>query len=213
VVYLSLPFLLARAGSAESLSDPLVWTTLAFGGSLFVMPGMWGAVLSSAFGSILSAPRTLQALAADRIVPDALAQNDPETGEPLNGIRLSGALAFVAVFFLNDLNTVASVVTVFFLTTYGALNGVACLETLIGDPAFRPRIRVPWFVPLMGFIGCFVAMFLIHPVACVVAILLEALLFIALSRRSLNTTWGDARSGLLLTGARHILLSLRQTRM
>lgn len=213
VVYLSLPFVLGHAAGGDLLrNDNLIWTQVAVGGAWLVLPGMAGAVLSSAFGSILSAPRTLQALAGDALVPKALGEIDDETGEPLLGVRLSGALAFAVALLLPDLNAVASTVTVFFLTTYGALNGVAFLETLIGDPSFRPRIRVGWALSLFGAVGCFGAMFLINPLACVFALLFEAGIFVFLSRRSLETTWGDARSGLLLTGARFALLQLRETR-
>ncbi len=213
VVYLSMPIILGYAASGATLrTDNLIWTRVAVGGAWLVLPGMAGAVLSSAFGSILSAPRTLQALAGDALVPRALGEIDEESGEPLLGVRLSGAIAFVVALLLPDLNAVASTVTVFFLTTYGALNAVAFLETLIGDPSFRPRIRVGWAVSLFGAAGCFGAMFLINPLACLFAILFEIGIFVFLSRRSLETTWGDARSGLLLTGARFALLKLRETR-
>ena len=190
-----------------------MWTDVAVGGAFLVIPGMAGAVLSSAFGSILSAPRTLQALSGDNLAPQVLGEIDEETGEPLMGVRFSGALAFLVALLLPDLNAVASTVTVFFLTTYGALNGVAFLEALIGDPSFRPRIPVHWSVSLFGFLGCFLAMFLINPLACAFAIVFEVGIFAFLSRRSLETTWGDARSGLLLTGARYALLRLRDARV
>ncbi len=211
LVYLALPFFLAHGASAEDLrGDPLVWTSVA-AVSWLVMPGMWGAVLSSAFGAVLSAPRTLQALSTDKLAPERFAETDEDTGEPLLGLYFSGGLALLAVL-LGDLNAVAIVVTMFFLTTYGALNLVACLESLIGDPSFRPRIRVAWYVSLLGFLGCFVAMFAINPLACFLAVTVEAVVFYWLSRRSLEATWGDARGGLLLTGARAALMRLRDAR-
>lgn len=211
VVYMTLPFFLAHGASAEALrSDPLVWTSIA-AVPLLVMPGMWGAVLSSAFGAVLSAPRTLQALATDKLAPERFSKTDEETGEPLIGLYFSGGLALLAVL-LGDLNAVANVVTMFFLTTYGALNGVACLESLIGDPSFRPRIRLAWWISLIGFLGCFLAMFAINPGACFLAMMIEAGIFYGLSRRSLEATWGDARGGLLLTGARAALMRLRDAR-
>jgi len=214
VVYMALPFVLAYSASPAALrNDSLLWTQVAVGGAFLVVPGMAGAVLSSAFGSILSAPRTLQALSGDALAPRMLGEVDEDTGEPLMGVRVSGGLAFLVALLLPDLNAVASTVTVFFLTTYGALNAVAFLEALIGDPSFRPRIRVHWSVSLFGFLGCFLAMFLINPLACAFAIIFEVGIFVFLSRRSLETTWGDARSGLLLTGARYALLRLRDARV
>jgi amino acid transporter len=209
-VYLLIPIALANARSAAVLADPLVWTSIAVAPWL-VVPGLWGAILSSAFGSILGAPRTLQALAADRLAPKQFSEVDKVTGEPLLGLRFSGGIALAAVL-LGDLNAVASWVTIFFLTTYGALNGVACLEALTSDTSFRPRIRVKWWVSLAGAAGCFLAMALIDPLACFVAIVVEFLIFYSLSARSLEATWGDVRSGLALTGARWALMNLRSLR-
>lgn len=213
VIYVVLTVSLAYAGPAATIADPMAWTQIAWMGKLTVLGGMWGAIASSAFGSILSAPRTLQALAIDRLVPVKLGEIDETTGEPLVGIRVSGAIAFLAVVLLGALDNVALVVTMFFLTTYGALNLVAALEGLIGDTSFRPAFRVHWGLSLVGALGCLVAMLAISPWAGFVAIAIEAVVLFALSRRSLQTTFGDARSGLLLTGARYALLRLRDARI
>ena len=115
------------------------------------------------------------------MAPDAFAQNDEATGEPLFGLRVSGVLALIAAIFLPGLNLVAEWVTVFFLTTYGALNLVACLEGLVGDPSFRPRIRIHWAWSGVGAAGCLLAMFLINPTACMVAVLVEGIIFWVIS--------------------------------
>ena len=210
LVYFTVPFVLASGASMEQLqNNPMVWTEIA--PAPLVMGGLWGAILSSAIGSILAAPRTLQALADDNLVPAAFGRVDPVKGEPMFALWVSGAVALVAVA-LGDLNAVASVVTMFFLTTYGMLNLASALESLVADPAFRPKIKVPWWVSLIGCAGCFVAMFSIHPVACFVAIVVEGLIWWALSRRALRTTWGDLRSGLWFTMARFAMLKLNQSK-
>ncbi|TNE89531.1 MAG: Na-K-Cl cotransporter [Deltaproteobacteria bacterium] len=210
IVYFTVPFFLAYGAPPEALiANELVWTEIA-AVPLFVMLGLWGAVLSSAFGSILGAPRTLQALARDRLAPEWLGRNDPATGEPLAALYLSAVIAFVAVL-LGDLNAVAEWVTVFFLTTYGALNAVAALEGLVGDISFRPRIPVPWWVSALGGFGCLVAMLLINPLACGIAIVVELIIFWWLSRRSLEATWGDVRSGFWQYATRFSLLKLRES--
>ena len=64
VIYLTVPVLLAMGASPEQLrNDSMVWLRIAPLGALVILPGLWGAIFSSAVGSILSAPRTLQALA------------------------------------------------------------------------------------------------------------------------------------------------------
>ena len=210
VVYMGLPWVLASAADAESLrTDPLIWTRLA--PVYLIVLGLFGAILSSAIGSILSAPRTVQALAQDGLAPAGLGRADKKTGEPVRALRLSGVLALSAVL-LGDLNMVASVVTMFFLTTYGMLNLAAGLEALIKDPSFRPRIRVPWWISMLGAVGCFVAMFSIHPGACLVAIAVEVLLWYGLSRRAMRTAWGDMRSGMWFTLARFAMLRLGQSK-
>ncbi|MBN2800747.1 MAG: hypothetical protein JXX28_16520 [Deltaproteobacteria bacterium] len=171
---------------------------------------MFGAILSSAFGSVLSAPRTLQALAFDRLVPVGLGKLDERSGEPMLALRISGGIALAAVL-LGDLNAVAEWVTIFFLTTYGALNLVAGIESLVGDPSFRPRIRVPWWASFLGAGGCLLAMMLINPLALGVAIVLEVGLWWTLRQRSLRTTWGTVRGGLLMAATRFLLLRLRES--
>lgn len=214
VIYVIVPIALAFAApTAELSTNTLIWTSVAFLGPVLILPGLWGAILSSAFGSILGAPRTLQALAFDGLAPKRLGENDKKTGEPLTGLRISGGIALVAALLLPNLNAVAEWVTVFFLTTYGALNIVAFLEALVGDPGFRPTLRVNWIVSFLGGVGCFVAMFLINPFACIVALSVEGLIFYILSRRTLQSTWGDVRTGLWLSAARYTLLQLRRQRI
>ena len=211
VIYLIIPIALAWNTDAATLRDnSMVWLDLAFVPFL-VVPAIWGAILSSAFGSILGAPRTLQALAADRLVPYTLGKTDPQTGEPTFGLYFSGFVALLAVF-LGDLNVVAEWLTIFFLTTYGALNAVAALENLVGDPYYRPQLTIPWWASGLGAAGCILAMFAINPTACIVAITLEFFIFYGLSRKTLSTAFGDARSGLWLSMARFAILRVRATK-
>lgn len=205
-IYLFLPFALAGAGPRDLLLDEhhMIWFDVARWPWL-VGPGLIGAVLSSAYGSVLAAPRTLQALATDRIVPQALGAADPRSGEPVVGTYLSGALALLAVG-LGDLNTVAAVVTIFFLTTYAALNLVAMIEVVVAEPSFRPRLRVPWWASMWGAAGCVAAMLLISPLACAAALTLETAIFLLLHRRALQAPFGDARTGLMLTAAHELIV-------
>jgi len=63
-VYMVLPiFLSTRADPQTLIDDPLIMRRMAFFGEAILL-GVWGATLSSALGSVLGAPRVLQALAA-----------------------------------------------------------------------------------------------------------------------------------------------------
>lgn len=217
-VYLSVPVVLASTAEPRTLvADNLIWFKVA-AVSWLILPGLLGAILSSALGSILGAPRTLEALVEDRVLP-----RPPERWRrwqlgnyypfaPLRGNLphlLSTGVALAAVG-LGDLNAVAPVLTMFFLTAYGMINLVAGLEQLSGAPSYRPTIRVPWIVSLAGAAGCLWVMWLINPYAAIVAVVVEVLIYSVLRRRSLNAAWGDLRYGALMSLARTTLLKLRE---
>jgi amino acid transporter len=207
-VYLAVPVILAAAADAETLAgDTLIWFGVA-AIPVLVYPGLWGAILSSALGSILGAPRTLGALALDRVIPERIARPVSRRGGPTLALVISTAIALGAVA-LGDLNAVAPILTMFFLTTYGMINLVAGLEQLASAPAYRPTIRVPWPVSLAGAVACFWVMSLINPVAAVVAVVVEVGLYASLRRRSLSASWGDMRYGTIMSLVRSSLLRLR----
>lgn len=200
VAYLIVPVVLAAAADPITLgADPLVWFQIAAVPWL-IIPGLIGAVLSSAIGSILGAPRTLEALGADRVLPriGSGSAHLLATGVALGAVALGG------------LNAVAPILTMFFLTTYGVINLVAGLEQLAGSPSYRPSIKVSWYISLAGAAGCIWVMMLINPLAAIVAIAVEAAIYLALRRRELSASWGDLRYGALLSLTRSLLIRLRR---
>jgi amino acid transporter len=213
MVYLSVPVLLAITSrvSAVELAEPgIIWLQIAFLGPWLVFPGLWGAILSSAFGSALGGPRVLQSLSRDGLAPSFLARTS-STGQPTIATWVSGAIALAAVA-LGGLNAVAQFVTILFLTLYVTINLSAAIENLVGDPSFRPTIKVPWLVSLTGSIGAIAVMFLISPIACIAAVVLELCLYLALRRRALRREWGDVRAGMWIALARFALMKLRENR-
>jgi len=208
LVYLAVPVALAATSSPEALaSNNLIWFEVA-AVSWLIIPGLLGAILSSAMGSILGAPRTLEALVDDGVLSQALqrALRGPKRKYVLLVTSTAVALGAVA---LGDLNAVAPVLTMFFLTTYGVVNLVAGLELLSGSPFYRPSIKVPWYVSLAGGAGCLWVMMLINPVAALVAVIIEILIYLGLRRRAIRASWGDLRYGALMSLARAVLIRLR----
>jgi hypothetical protein len=178
-----------------------------------IVLGVWGATLSSAVGSILGAPRVLQALARDGVLPRGLGWLGRGSGpgdEPRLGTILTLGLALIAVWFGN-LNVIAPVLTMFFLTTYGVLNVAAGVEGFLGSPSFRPRFRVHWAFSLLGAVGCVSVMLLINALATAVAAALVLAVFIWLERRGMEATWGDVRRGVWMTLTRAGLLRLNRS--
>jgi amino acid transporter len=73
VVYIALAFFFSHTVSRDMLREPSVLYQISLYSPL-VVAGVWGATLSSALGSILGAPRILQATAIDRISPKFFAK-------------------------------------------------------------------------------------------------------------------------------------------
>lgn len=198
LIYMILPVLLAtRADAATLLAEPLIMERIARWGPAILL-GVWGATLSSAIGSILGAPRVLQALARDGVLPKwmrFLGTGSGANDEPRIGTAITLFVAVVAVM-VGDLNLIAPVLTMFFLTTYLVLNVSAGIEGFLQSPSYRPTFRVHWLLSFVGAAGCLAVMFLINAIATVVAAIIVLTIYIWLQRRELQVTWGDARRGL-----------------
>ncbi len=213
IIYMVIPFFLAfRADASTLIEDPLIMTRISFWGDAILL-GVWGATLSSAVGSILGAPRILQAMAKDQVLPPGfswLAKGSGPDNIPRAGTIFSVGIALVAVY-LGNLDIIAPILSMFFLTTYGVLNIVAGVERLLKSPSFRPSFKVHWSLSILGAIGCIAVMFLINALATVIAILFVAAVFIWLKRRGLKATWGDVRRGIWLAVIRTALLRIDAT--
>jgi len=216
-IYLIIPLLLAITGALtlEQMADPdagvTIWTRIAVFGPWIVYPAVWGAVLSSAFGSILGGPRILQALSMDGLAPKFLAKLS-SSGQPTIATWMSGLIAIAAVF-LGGLNTIAQYVSVLFLTLYVAVNTSAAIEQLIKEPSYRPKIHVPWYISLLGAVGAMLVMWLINPWAFVFALGLEVAIFGYLMSKKLEQQWGDASIGIWMHMSRYALLRLNSKRI
>ncbi len=200
-IYMVIPVVLdRRAGPNALVDDPLIMRHLSLWGPAILI-GVWGATLSSALGSILGAPRILQALARDDILPKplrAVGRGSGPDDEPRVGtfVSLGLALAVVAV---GDLNAVAPVLTMFFLASYAVVNFVSAAERFLKSPSFRPTFRVHWSLSFLGAVGCAAVMFLIDALATIVAIAIVIAIWVGLSRRRARARWGDVRQGIWLT--------------
>ena len=212
VIYLIIPLFLAITGALtlEQMADPdagvTIWTRIAVFGPWIVYPAVWGAVLSSAFGSILGGPRILQALSIDGLMPKFLSKLS-KSGQPTIATWISGIIAIAAVF-LGELNTIAQYVSVLFLTLYVAVNISAAVEQLIKEPSYRPKIHVPWYISLIGAVAAMIVMWLINPLAFIFALGLETVILIYLVSKKLEQQWGDAFTGIWMHMGRYALLRL-----
>ncbi|MFC1784105.1 amino acid permease [Candidatus Neomarinimicrobiota bacterium] len=195
VIYISVAIWLSNNASSNELQNNYSIMVDLSRWPIIVIIGLLSATASSALGSILGAPRTLAALASDKLVPfHRILSNYSKNGEPRYAIIFT-ALIVEASILLGDLNTIAPLLTMFFLITYGSINAVVAIEKGIGIPSFRPSINIPLIIPIVGSLWCLVTMFLINPVFSGVSISLIILTYFFQLKRHIKAGWGDIRSG------------------
>jgi amino acid transporter len=186
IVYLFVVVKLASSVDAATLdADQLVMSRIAIWGPIIPI-GLASATLSSAIGSILVAPRTLQALGGDRISPwervnTYVSSGQGDANEPRNATVVTSVVALVFVL-LGSVNLVARIVSMFFMVTYGALCAISFLEHFAARPSYRPSFRSKWYLSLFGAVMCLVLMLQMDLVYAVLAIAAMAGLYVIIRK-------------------------------
>ncbi|MDR0419685.1 MAG: amino acid permease [Prevotellaceae bacterium] len=186
IVYVLVTWKLAvSAPQADLLEDQLIMSRIAAWGSIAIPIGLAAATFSSALGSLLVAPRTLQALASDRTFPFArlnifFAKGKGKNSEPVNATVVSFfiALAFVL---MGSMDEVAEVISMFFLISYGTLCLISFLNHFGSSPSYRPRFKSKWYFSLGGFILSVWVMFMINPLYTLLACALIVIAYLIVS--------------------------------
>jgi amino acid transporter len=187
LMYVLVAWKLSVSAPTEMLADTsrLVMSDVALWPPLIPI-GLAAASISSAIGSILVAPRTLQALARDRIVPSesatrVLSAGVGELGEPRNATIVTAILAFVVAMFGN-VDFVARIISMFFMVTYGSLCAISFLEHFAARPSYRPSFRSRWYISLAGAVICLFLMFQMDPLYALLAIVVMSILYWGIQR-------------------------------
>lgn len=198
IIYIGIAYMSARYISPSELrNNQMVMVDYSLWGPLVLM-GMLAATFSSALGSMIGAPRILQALSVQKTVPFyKVFSIKSKNNEPRNAIIFTAVIVELALIFGN-LDALASLITMFFLITYGVINLVVFIQQSMKIISFRPTFKVPRFVPLIGAIGCILIMLLINAFFSVIALVIIVVLYIWLGKRGLQADWGDIRGGMFL---------------
>lgn len=212
-IYATQAVVLAGSRSSGQLTaDNMIMAGIAIWSPL-ITAGIFAATLSSALGSMMGAPRILQAVARDNIFPGLglLAAGSGLAGEPRRAIAVTFLIAQTCIL-LADLNTIAPLITMFFMITYGLLNLATFYEAITKNPSYRPRFKYThWITSAAGAFGCLVVMILIDWRWALVAIAVIGALHQYIRRAEVEARWGDLQSGLLFERARQNLLRLEDS--
>ncbi|MFT7119905.1 MAG: amino acid transporter [Neolewinella sp.] len=187
VIYFFMAWKLAVSASPEMLADKdtLVMAGIAWQGWWIIPLGLAAATISSALGSIMVAPRTLQAIAADKMFPAAgmnrwISKGRGPNSEPYNASVITVLLAAFFIM-LGALDSVAEIISMFFMVTYGSLCLISFLNHFAADPSYRPRFRSKWYVSLFGALACFGLMFFMNSSYAAMAIALIGIIYLYIS--------------------------------
>ncbi len=220
IVYLFIIYKLTISADLETLRDPtnqLVMAVIALAGGIMIPLGLAASTFSSAIGSIIVAPRTLQALAGDASFPSKrfnrfLHKGKGETNEPFNATLVTVVIAMVFVV-IGDVNKVAGIISMFFMVTYGSLCLISFLHHFGSSPSYRPSFRSRWYISLVGFVASIWVMFKIDTWFAMAAIAIMVLLYLYInsfhkSRKGLVSIFTNA----LFQLNRSLQVYLQQTR-
>lgn len=191
LVYILVVWKLAVSAPQEDLvSDQLIMSRIAVFGGLMIPLGLAACTFSSALGSILVAPRTLQALATDKSFPFEklnrfLSRGRGKNKEPLNATIVSFFIALVFVL-MGNIDQVAGIISMFFLITYGTLCLISFLNHFGSPPSYRPRFKSKWYFSLGGFLLSVWVMFMISPLYTILAYIFIALIYVVVEHTNKN---------------------------
>ena len=206
-IYLSLALLMGGTRSSavlSTLNDKSLVIADISAWPFLITAGVFAATLSSALGSMMGAPRILQAFARDNVFPSLrlFAVGSGQNNEPRRAIILTFVISQAAILMVSDLNTIAPLITMFFMITYGLLNLATFYEAITKNPSYRPRFRFShWSTSLAGTIGCLAVMFLIDWIWASVAIVGMSVLYFYISQKEVETRWGDLQRPVVRTDA------------
>lgn len=181
VVYALAAYKFAVSASPDDLvADQLIMSRIAVWGPIIPI-GLAAASLSSALGSIMVAPRTIQAIGYDDIVPNKrisrwLSKGKKKDNEPINASLITIVIAFFFIF-IGDINFVAEIISMFFIFTYGAICLISFLEHFAADPSYRPTFKSKWYISLIGAVLSFWLMFKMNTTYAILSIFVIGLIY------------------------------------
>ena len=185
VVYLLVSYKLAISATPDELaSDQLIMEKIALWGPIIPI-GLAAASLSSALGSIMVAPRTLQAMGYDDVFPGQglnrwLSRGKAKDNDPTNAGVISIVIGFAFVAF-GDIDFVAQIIAMFFMVTYGVICLISLLEHFAADPSYRPTFKSRWYISLIGAVTSFWLMFKMNAPYAILSLLVMGGIYLMVS--------------------------------
>ncbi|RXN16426.1 solute carrier family 12 member 1 [Labeo rohita] len=184
--------------------------TLVSGFGPLITAGTFSATLSSALASLVSAPKVFQALCKDNIYKALkfFAKGHGKNNEPIRGYVLTFFIA-VAFILIAELNTIAPIISNFFLASYALINFSCFHASYAKSPGWRPAYKYyNMWLSLFGAVLCCAVMFVINWWAALLTYGIELFLYIYVTVKKPDVNWGSSTQAVTFINAVNNALTL-----
>uniref|UniRef100_A0A8C4EPG9 Solute carrier family 12 member 7a n=1 Tax=Dicentrarchus labrax TaxID=13489 RepID=A0A8C4EPG9_DICLA len=185
---------------------------------ILAWPSPWVIVIGSFFSccgaglqSLTGAPRLLQAIARDGIIPFLqVFGHGKANGEPTWALLLTVGICEIGIL-IASLDAVAPILSMFFLMCYLFVNLACAVQTLLCTPNWRPRFKFyHWTLSFLGMSLCLSLMFISSWYYALVAMVIAGCIYKYIEYKGAVKEWGDGIRGLSLNAARYALIRLEE---
>ncbi|XP_033841397.1 solute carrier family 12 member 7 isoform X1 [Periophthalmus magnuspinnatus] len=200
---------LLRDKFGDSVKGNLVIGTLSWPSPWVIVIGSFFSCCGAGLQSLTGAPRLLQAIARDGIVPFLqVFGHGKANGEPTWALLLTAGICEIGIL-IASLDSVAPILSMFFLMCYLFVNLACAVQTLLRTPNWRPRFKYyHWTLSFLGMSLCLAIMFISSWYYAIVAMAIAGCIYKYIEYRGAEKEWGDGIRGLSLNAARYALIRL-----
>ncbi|XP_071341746.1 solute carrier family 12 member 7 isoform X5 [Trachinotus anak] len=202
---------LLRDKFGDSVEGNLVIGTLSWPSPWVIVIGSFFSCCGAGLQSLTGAPRLLQAIARDGIVPFLqVFGHGKANGEPTWALLLTAGICEIGIL-IASLDAVAPILSMFFLMCYLFVNLACAVQTLLRTPNWRPRFKYyHWALSFLGMSLCLALMFISSWYYAIVAMAIAGCIYKYIEYRGAEKEWGDGIRGLSLNAARYALIRLEE---
>ncbi|XP_014884134.1 solute carrier family 12 member 7 isoform X4 [Poecilia latipinna] len=202
---------LLRDKFGDSVKGNLVIGTLSWPSPWVIVIGSFFSCCGAGLQSLTGAPRLLQAIARDGIVPFLqVFGHGKANGEPTWALLLTAGICEIGIL-IASLDAVAPILSMFFLMCYMFVNLACAVQTLLRTPNWRPRFKYyHWTLSFLGMSLCLSIMFISSWYYAIIAMGIAGCIYKYIEYRGAEKEWGDGIRGLSLNAARYALIRLEE---
>eukprot|EP01063_Lacrimia_lanifica_P039989 TRINITY_DN8932_c0_g1_i1.p1 TRINITY_DN8932_c0_g1~~TRINITY_DN8932_c0_g1_i1.p1 ORF type:complete len:1132 (+),score=323.34 TRINITY_DN8932_c0_g1_i1:136-3531(+) len=183
---------------------------VAFPNPQVVKYATFAATMAAGLVALSGAPRLLQGIAWDRVIPVLNFTREDTRHEPRKALLFTWLLS-VSLMMMGNLNTITPVCTLFYLMFYAFANAACCILFAMRAPNFRPSFtKANTYTSGLGFALCIGGMFVVNAyyAALCLAFSASVAVYIGLHGQQKGDEWGDAWFDLRWYFTRKSLLKL-----